>query len=778
MHELPYRETPMLRAFRRGGWALAAAAGLGLGLPPRALPAGPGISSSEIISEIDATTLGPDMVQQPVVPAQQTRIMEMEIELAWLADPLTFPYHLAARVQGSAVHVRGFVQNKAAHDKALRIARERGALPVVDELKIHPKMLIGGMVPAEAPRAAEAEAALKGTFPGRAAALHVACRPDGQVTVTGTIASLEEKVAASRHLRALPGCAAVINQLQLSASPDPRAMQHADVNRDETLPAETSEETPGQPGKTAESEHISTEETPHPPQPPEPWVPVTPAPTVNVQPTAPASSAPPGAPSAAKGSRLVPNTDLLTRLKTRIESVCGKGALDIRLVPESRRNLRVELTVPDDDTAALLSEKILSLPELAAYHVDLDVKVPEPAAAPPRGSKAPGTSQAPPPPPVPAAKTNPAPAVSVAPQPPAASPPVGPPAPEPHAALPAPLPPPPPVAPPPAPVAMTLPESPKVTLPAAPPPVPELPKPPTVFATMTKTPSNPTPGPIIPQEALPKSSPVMNTLPKETTKTTPVAEPGKLPTLEKAKPPEGITFRMPQFRNGDTPASTAAPSQPTPSGSAHLKECIERACGRTASDVLVQVHSPANVRVQFKAPDEKEGERLAAKVMAMPELSAYHVDLDVSVADEPVPPAIVQVAWHPASMPTSIAQAASKAAPVSPSAPVQKPAAAAPSRPAEARPAADNGTAGVVVITEPASTPSNSASTLPLGLEQDLQAICGSRAELHVLPRSTTHLLVQFKARDAAEAERLTNVLLNRPELRPFKVDVDVTLLP
>ena len=764
----------MFRAFRRAGWALAAAAGLGLGMPGRTLAAGPVITTSEVISEIDTTAVYPDMVPDSVVPVQQTHVVEMEIELAWLADPVTFPYHLGARVQGNTIHVRGFVQNKAAHDKALRIARAHGPLTVVDELKIHSNMLVAGMLPAAAPKAAEAEAALKETFPTRTTALHVSCRPDGQVTVTGTIASLEEKVAASRRLRALPGCVAVINQLQLSASPESRAMPGPDVSQDEALPRESADHVSRQPAEAAPTVPSVTEAAPHHEQPHEPWVPVTPK--ASSMPAAPASALPPATSPAAKTARpLVPNTDLLARLKTRVESVCGKLALEIRLVPESRRNLRVELTVPDDDAAAALSEKILSMPELAAYHVDLDVKVPEAAATPLRGSKGPITSQAPPPPPVPAPKISPAPTASVAARPPAATPLVGPPAPE---ASPAP-PPPPPVAPPPAPVALSLPPRQTVVLPAAPPPVPELPKPPSVFAGSVKAPSNNPPRPLSSEVVLAKPPVLVNTLPKEANASTFAADKSTKPVVEKVKPAEGVIYRMPQFRNVEATTAGAAPAPPTTNAPARLKECIERACGRTASNVQVKLRSPSSVLVQFKAPDEKEGERLAAKVMALPELSAYHVDLDVSVADEPVPPAIVQVAWHPALPAVSVSKPALKAAPASPYAPVSQAAATAPNRASEAASApADSGTMGVVVIAEPAPTAGYQASTLPAGLLQALQAACGSRADVHVVARSATNVLVQFKARDAAEAERLTNVLLNLPELHPFKVDVDVTLLP
>jgi hypothetical protein len=84
------------------------------------------------------------------------------------------------------------------------------------------------------------------------------------------------------------------------------------------------------------------------------------------------------------------------------------------------------------------------------------------------------------------------------------------------------------------------------------------------------------------------------------------------------------------------PPSAATPPIPVP---ARLKEQIEHACGTGAIDVHVVARSATNVLVQFRARSEVEGERLAEKVLTMPELALYHVDLDVKVAETPAAPA-------------------------------------------------------------------------------------------------------------------------------------------
>src|SRR4051794_6283264 len=51
------------------------------------------------------------------------RQAEIQIELAWLADPVTFPYFLEARTTSAGLVVRGYVPNKAVHEQAVNLAK-------------------------------------------------------------------------------------------------------------------------------------------------------------------------------------------------------------------------------------------------------------------------------------------------------------------------------------------------------------------------------------------------------------------------------------------------------------------------------------------------------------------------------------------------------------------------------------------------------------------------------------------------------------------------------
>src|SRR5438552_14924338 len=70
------------------------------------------------------------------------RLTEVNVEIAWLADPVTFPYYLEAHATGTQIEVRGFVPNKAVRDHALRIAQVFSSMPVVDAMKEHPSLAV------------------------------------------------------------------------------------------------------------------------------------------------------------------------------------------------------------------------------------------------------------------------------------------------------------------------------------------------------------------------------------------------------------------------------------------------------------------------------------------------------------------------------------------------------------------------------------------------------------------------------------------------------------
>src|SRR5262245_20317178 len=94
----------------RAGWALLAAGTVGLAVCTAApKPTEPAPAPTVVKSEKSAD-----------VTDGRGRLAEIKVELAWLTDPITFPYQLAARVCGSSLEVGGIVPNDVLRQRALQ----------------------------------------------------------------------------------------------------------------------------------------------------------------------------------------------------------------------------------------------------------------------------------------------------------------------------------------------------------------------------------------------------------------------------------------------------------------------------------------------------------------------------------------------------------------------------------------------------------------------------------------------------------------------------------
>ena len=99
--------------------------------------------SSEPITIDPATGLPVFQPGQPVPPmvvveAAKARDWIMQIELALLADPVTFPYVIRAQAGQDGMELRGFVPNHAIRDKALGMARQICPISVLAHGKARP----------------------------------------------------------------------------------------------------------------------------------------------------------------------------------------------------------------------------------------------------------------------------------------------------------------------------------------------------------------------------------------------------------------------------------------------------------------------------------------------------------------------------------------------------------------------------------------------------------------------------------------------------------------
>lgn len=249
----------MRRALRRAGCAAAGLLGLSApalaqyGATPPAptsylTPAlAPG-SPYGVIGQTALVQLGDEELPAPVVVAtNHARLEEMKVELAWLADPVTFPYHLAAQAEGAGLKLRGFVLNEAVKARALKVAQSATALPITEELRLH-RTLAGRTVGVPADTVQQEALELLAQAVGeRALGLDVKAKPSGQVVLTGSIPSYEEKLAISRLLRRVRGCTSVVNQLTVvTVMKDGKAFTMVTADGQQLLPPDELPEGLGQ----------------------------------------------------------------------------------------------------------------------------------------------------------------------------------------------------------------------------------------------------------------------------------------------------------------------------------------------------------------------------------------------------------------------------------------------------------------------------------------------------------------------------------------------------
>jgi hypothetical protein len=153
---------------------------------------------------------------RPVVPPAVRPLADpaTAVQLAWMADPTLFPYALSARVRGTELVVSGVVPNERVQWQAVRVAQRMTPLPVIDEVKLNPRLPLPAPVfgnPAELEH--RAAATITAALGARANNIRVFGGAAGRVTLTGTVTSAGDLLVAGACLRLLPGCGSVDNRL-------------------------------------------------------------------------------------------------------------------------------------------------------------------------------------------------------------------------------------------------------------------------------------------------------------------------------------------------------------------------------------------------------------------------------------------------------------------------------------------------------------------------------------------------------------------------------------
>jgi len=299
--------------------------------------------------------------QQPTAGAVKigaedyNRLTEILVELAWLADPATFPCLLEAHVDGAALQVKGHVPDHSVRERALQIARLHCPMTVVDGLKeransaarparLHPPQLLRA-----------AQSSLQASFPQANHFFQVRCDADGRVRVSGFVGSFEEKLAVSQTLRRLHGCTAALNETHVSSD----LHQPANVAK---APAPTPASVGAASTSVQSAQHVApagVEQTAHP--------------------AGTKDSAGLGEPYVSHGVVLVSDSDVspadeAAGLQRHISQKCGIPAAKIGITRKPGNVLDIQLAVANQAECDRLSRQIAQLPDLRSYRLQIHLK--------------------------------------------------------------------------------------------------------------------------------------------------------------------------------------------------------------------------------------------------------------------------------------------------------------------------------------------------------------------------------------------------------------------
>jgi hypothetical protein len=315
------------------------------------------------------------------------RAMEVNVEVAWLADPVTFPYYLEARADAARLEVRGYVPNKEVREHAVRIAQVYSSLPVTDALKEHASLLVKPtqMLPQQLQNSVQAS--LRVALPKQYQQLRIDCGDDGKVFVSGPVNNVEERIAVSHALRRLHGCTSVQNLTTLPIEVVQTTREKVPVVKT----SNTSETKGDKPGAAPDGKSKSwfswplgkagtTTEEPPLLEPRKVDAKNPAAPTfVPAIPVARQDLAPLGKPDPIKvePASVKTPTFSVAELRKAIKAACPK-AVSVEVELTSTKDARVTVEIRSDAELTPTAERVFALPELQNYRLDLQFKISAP----------------------------------------------------------------------------------------------------------------------------------------------------------------------------------------------------------------------------------------------------------------------------------------------------------------------------------------------------------------------------------------------------------------
>ncbi len=329
---------------------------------------------------------GPKADKSPTAkttPSDPRRLAEGQVEIAWLADPITFPYYLEARINGSQLDVRGYVPNKTVREHALRIAQVYSSLPVADAMQEHASLLVrpSQMSPQQLQKSASTS--LKVALPKQHQQLKIDCGTDGKVFVSGPVSSYEEKIAVSHALRRLHGCTSVQN-LTLAPTEVAQPQPPAITQPDRPVVAQDTKSKPWLTWPFSKNPPVTTRDEP-PLLEPKQQLPNPAKGTVIVEASRPRTDGPRLFPMDEPKSNndvvkvqmptsKMPASTAATELQKRILSACPKvKTAEVAFL--SATALRITLEIRDEKDLNPTAERVFAIPDLQNYQPELQFKI-------------------------------------------------------------------------------------------------------------------------------------------------------------------------------------------------------------------------------------------------------------------------------------------------------------------------------------------------------------------------------------------------------------------
>jgi hypothetical protein len=158
-----------------------------------------------------AARADPPLTQAPAAPTAVP--LRLQIECAWLADPLTFPYSLQTTLQNGDLFLHGTVPSEAVRDRAIDIVRSLVSARIVNLITLDPTTARRSQ-PRQPEKLRQMLAdRLTEVFPGLVRNIDIECDAAGRVLVNGTVASWADKRTVHQVLRDTPGCTSLVNRL-------------------------------------------------------------------------------------------------------------------------------------------------------------------------------------------------------------------------------------------------------------------------------------------------------------------------------------------------------------------------------------------------------------------------------------------------------------------------------------------------------------------------------------------------------------------------------------